>query len=295
MRSRRSLPTTRPSTSPRGWRGGRRRISTRSSRKRWRTRSSAMPERVAPSRSRYGQLRRARRRAPRARPARHARQSAGRPRVLTRAGARRRQPWRGDPARDGPRGAAADAGGRAARRRGRERPRGQWAPRDRAPARRPAREARAARVAGRGRRARAGARLPLTPFLRPPTGTQLASARGLAADDKQVSGEPQQRRRALDGAGGPEEALALDGIGPSRLEVGQEPARALDADEVERHERRLAHLGFELVRQMEVRSGEVVPLGRVRVAAVLQVALDDRDERRVTEESLEHAGEERDR
>jgi len=44
---------------------------------------------------------------------------------------------------------------------------------------------------------------------------------------------------------------------------------------------------------MEVRSGEVVPLGRVRVATVVQVALDDRDERRVTEESLEHAGEER--
>src|SRR5439155_14770578 len=124
-------------------------------------------------------------------------------------------------------------------------------------------------------------------------GTQLASARGLAADDKQVSGEPQQRRRALDGARGPEEALALDGIGPSRLEIGQEPARALDADEVERLESRLAHLGFELVRQVEVRSGEVVPLGRVRVAAVVQVALDDRDERRVTAESLEHAGEER--
>src|SRR5438034_4796260 len=81
-------------------------------------------------------------------------------------------------------------------------------------------------------------------FLRPPTGTQLASARGLAADDKQVSGEPQQRRRALDGARGPEEALALDGIGPPRLEVGQEPARALDADEVERHEPRPAHLSL---------------------------------------------------
>src|SRR5207244_11673072 len=98
-----------------------------------------------------------------------------------------------------------------------------WAPRDRAPARLPAREARAARVAGRGRRARARARLALGPFLRPPTGTHAASARGLAADDKQVSGEPQQRRRAPDGAGGPEEALALDGIGPPRLEVGQEP------------------------------------------------------------------------
>lgn len=102
--------------------------------------------------------------------------------------------------------------------------------------------------------------------------------------------KPQEGGFALDGAGGLEQALALGRIGPASLDVGEEPARALHAQQIDQLEACLAHLRLQLLRTMEEGGGEVVLVRGIPVLSVAEVARDDGGEVGIAEHVLEDAG-----
>src|SRR5437867_10006485 len=125
------------------------------------------------------------------------------------------------------------------------------------------------------------------------TFTGVSPSSGPAPDGDQVRAEPEQRGLALDHADRPEQPLALARVAPARLEVGHDPARALDGQELEHRKPRPLDLRREPVGQVAVRGGEIVLGGRVAMLAVGEIALDDRDVGRIAERAVKHAVQQR--
>ena len=88
--------------------------------------------------------------------------------------------------------------------------------------------------------------------------------------------DPEKGGLPLDGPRCLDQALPLGFVSPALLEIGQEPCRALHAQQIDQVEAGLAHLAGELLGPMEERRREVVLVRRVPVLAVAQVPLDDR-------------------
>src|SRR5262249_10537252 len=91
--------------------------------------------------------------------------------------------------------------------------------------------------------------------------------------------EPDNGHLPLQCARDAEQVLPLSGIGPTFVEVRQDPSRTFEPEyrlTVEAHRR---YLGLQLIRTMEIRRREVIPLvRRVSVLSLLQVLLHNRRE-----------------
>src|SRR5215470_18563501 len=75
---------------------------------------------------------------------------------------------------------------------------------------------------------------------------------------EQVRVEAEEGRLALHGAGGLEQVLPLRRVGPAPLDVGEEPTRPLNSQEIEQLEAPLAHFRLQLLGPVEEGRREVV-------------------------------------
>src|SRR5262245_1693179 len=80
---------------------------------------------------------------------------------------------------------------------------------------------------------------------------------------QQMCTEPANRRFPLQGARDAEQILPLSGIGPTFVEVRQDPSRTFEPEHALAVKPRRHDFGLQLLRTMEIRRREVIPLVRL--------------------------------